>query len=605
MYFDWKLNSLLVLPLAGLAVTSCQDYSPIADEAAFANLSVKEEYTENFVKRYGDIDPNHTWGFGNLEAVNYSNTTRADQPESYGAGVVNVQRNMWTETDNNGYKESALARTVKIPGWPNFDGKYYTVNSGNVYNSIESAQPTEMSKYQAAGDVTDYEIQYVSEWFRTNRNPTSIELHLTDFFVQNISADNDRTTYPSGELINNVLGEPCTFEMDHIIFAGIESTKYPYINETWTHLNNYNSGNTNKIHYYEQVEDGFEKDSEGKETETVKYKTIQKDDIISDGWKTKSGWYCNNKLHNREIKYVTSAGTEDFAYTESFGLSAGDQGTYHDNWVLVRLEWDEVGYDNKTYHREGYYLAFDYTTQKNGNTYPADGYYSNWIVKITPAYDSEEHNSPRRRVMCEDLGNTFDFDFNDVVFDVDYEVNKNDGSKKDAVITLQASGGTLPIFVGKDPSVVEGAYEAHKLLANSSSTPVNVGGVQHEIAIYRIEGVSSTNPNDLPIYVQTSGNSATNEITLLPTTGKGSKLAPQKFLVPNTSTRWLKESQQIEWGYELFDEWVSDNASFSDSIDEWGNVTAAKTTPWYAPTKDELWKNGKKYTETVHANYLY
>ena len=51
----------------------------------------------------------------------------------------------------------------------------------------------------------------------------------------------------------------------------------------------------------------------------------------------------------------------------------------------------------------------------------------------------------RGRIMCEDLGNIGDFDFNDVVFDATI---MNDGSIN---IIIHASGGTLPITVADRP----------------------------------------------------------------------------------------------------------------------------------------------------------
>lgn len=45
------------------------------------------------------------------------------------------------------------------------------------------------------------------------------------------------------------------------------------------------------------------------------------------------------------------------------------------------------------------------------------------------------------RVICEDLGTTDDFDFNDVVFDVRYE-------NGDAYVKVLCIGGTLPLYVG-------------------------------------------------------------------------------------------------------------------------------------------------------------
>lgn len=69
-----------------------------------------------------------------------------------------------------------------------------------------------------------------------------------------------------------------------------------------------------------------------------------------------------------------------------------------------------------------------------GETY-GDGYYSNWIIKISPATLAPDPTPdpvpPYKvtRVMCEDLGNSHDFDFNDVVFDVKLETDNGHAGK--------------------------------------------------------------------------------------------------------------------------------------------------------------------------------
>lgn len=596
-----KKSSFFYFSFAALLAagfSSCQEEDLGFDEEYIHEKAVLREYQKNFENRYGTIDPNHDWGFYDVSSFSFPTGTRADGDYS-GAGFVHVNRNMWTETDNNGYKADALASVVSIPGWPNFDGYFYTVTGSGSYNRISNTQPTDMSADQAAGDVTDYEIRYVSQWFREHRNPNSLQLHLTDFFIQNISGDADRVITKGNRVTeNNKEGEMCNgapvetvcgessaaaFGMEHLVFKTMNSNNT--IDDTWTHMNNYNNGNTND--FWKAGND----ENPGK-------------DLVLDADKQGdnsglNGSYKNTYTHDREIKYVTSSGTEDFAYLSSFGTGS----IYYHNWVLVKLEWQEKGADGQMHDREGYYLAFDFETSKDGKTYQRDGFYSNWIVKISPAFAQLE--SPRNvRVMCEDLGNTLDFDFNDVVFDVRYErtagYDDNDANARfDAIITLQAAGGTMKINVG----INDANYEAHKLLENEVKQPVNVDkGASHEVAIYRINNLTSKNPDDIKIWVNHNTESdAMDRIVVL---GQSKNSTPQKFAVP-TSVRWTKENKQIEDAYELFGEWVNNKLGYSDTYDQWGNKIPASVTNWYAPTKDEIWKDGKKYTETVHENLLH
>jgi hypothetical protein len=99
-----------------------------------------------------------------------------------------------------------------------------------------------------------------------------------------------------------------------------------------------------------------------------------------------------------------------------------------------------------------------------------DGYYSDWIVTLTEAKRQDSTPTPPTtpflRVIAEDLTSTEagDFDFNDIVFDVDYV------STNEVKVTVQAAGGTLPLYIdGK---------EVHQLFitANPSAT-TDQGGV--------------------------------------------------------------------------------------------------------------------------------
>lgn len=54
---------------AVVAMTACNEFDPgLGSSVDFSDseLATLNEYTRNFVARYGKIDPNHTWGFGEI-----------------------------------------------------------------------------------------------------------------------------------------------------------------------------------------------------------------------------------------------------------------------------------------------------------------------------------------------------------------------------------------------------------------------------------------------------------------------------------------------------------------------------------------------------------
>lgn len=556
-------GALIALP--ALVLCACQEYEPF-DYATVHSSVVGREYTANFIDRYGDIDPNNDWGFGPLEPIN-SGVTRAS---------VDVKLNEWLKTYAN------------VPGYPFLDGDYYQV--GNTNNNggipvIKAKGQQDPSVDFPYGDVTDYEIQYVSQWFRSHKegtpefNAAKVQLNISEFFIQNVSADADQESYDKNGNGTNKLkatdaqghSEDCTFQLDQLACMTTGGSRASIANidrgqdTDWVHINNFNSGQTNI-------------DPENHTSDTKK----------------------------REVKLITSAGTSDFACVAS--MSDGEQiNKWIYDWVLVSLSWSET-YNGKTYQRQGYYLAFDYSTHKSssGLDYERDGYYSNWIVKITPA---KFVPTPKvRRIMCEDLGNTYDFDFNDVVFDVVYE-NCNDGSgyPYEAIITLQAAGGTMPIYVGTDNE----AFEAHKLLENTpSTTPINVklNGKKSEISSYRIK-TRTNDTDDIAIWVENTRDGQKYSIATaqgnLDKYNEGQMTnpdqdnympAPQKFAVP-ADVRWMQETKFIETAYPQFRNYVSGIAMLSELSLPWYHNANIESTAnlWYGKGFDGESNGGQAY----------
>lgn len=128
--------------------------------------------------------------------------------------------------------------------------------------------------------------------------------------------------------------------------------------------------------------------------------------------------------HSDRIQYMVNSSTSKFGYHNS--LDSKD----YDDYVIIPGDMIDPSVAGM------YFVGFDY--QANGQNanqqVKLDGYYNDWIIKITPGIYKGAY-----RIIAEDLGDTDDFDFNDVVFDVVF---------RDAtIITLQAAGGTMPLYI--------------------------------------------------------------------------------------------------------------------------------------------------------------
>ena len=182
--------------LGVLSLSSCQEYEPFTvEEVSLAKQS--RTFATNFVNHYGEPDPNHTWGFRDMSEGSVALTR------------VNVeQKNNWLANPGQaGY----IADKVAIPGWPDKwedrNGKEYIGWPGTDADDTSDDYHNEGGYASTngsvpGGDVTDEEIEYVSWWFRTNQYPGSVQVHFSDFFIQEISSDVDRN--PDGTKNDNV-----------------------------------------------------------------------------------------------------------------------------------------------------------------------------------------------------------------------------------------------------------------------------------------------------------------------------------------------------------------------------------------------------------------
>ena len=174
-----------------------------------------------------------------------------------------------------------------------------------------------------------------------------------------------------------------------------------------------------------------------------------------------------------------------------------------------------------------------------------------------PGFDGDEISDEFDvRIIGEDLtpGDT-DWDFNDVVFGVNY----NDAGTG-ATCTLLAAGGTLPLRIAKKGNAnlanAEDWVEVHALFGVPTTTMVNTGGISTTVdakPTFNVTGISkSDNGKDIKIYVNKGTEEEPNWIEL-----KAEKGEPAAKLAVKKGFRLCTERQNINGIYKRFDEWVS------------------------------------------------
>lgn len=343
--------------------------------------------------------------------------------------------------------------------------------------------------------LTDAQKAKVRNWFQSHPTPDGISVNWSDFFVQQV--------YKGKTTPTATCPEEYTSKAGNSVVGSDKMNKLTCGNNN-EHVNDFNSGN--------------------RSNSNVAYKLGPNYNPINNQ---------NDLLyHDDQITFMVGSSTECFGFHNS---ESSEQ--RNDKFVIIPgddiQKWDSSTIvDGENADVSGmYFVGLDFAA--NGSSanmqVDADGYYSDWIVKITPGL---YRDSKTYRIMCEDLFATdlskiddSDWDFNDVVFDA-----RKDGEQ--TIIILYAAGGTLPLTI--DGVEVHGAFKVETgIMVNTEN-----GTVDKPVAIFRL---NKTFANANEITVVADGKTLTAE------TGK----VPMKLCVP-TGTKWLKEKVIITEGYPQF-----------------------------------------------------
>lgn len=223
------------------------------------------------------------------------------------------------------------------------------------------------------------------------------------------------------------------------------------------------------------------------------------------------------------------------------------------------------------------YMAFEDWSDDLG-TAPGDHDLNDFVVMFDPAPTILDDDKGTEWILAaEDLGNTDDFDFNDMVVKV-----KHVSGKAYVDVTALAAGGTLPAYLYYGNTQVGDEFHTWFGTDVPSTEMVNTTVVNKEGATVRVTtgtDFSMTNYGGVDqmggfkfIVERTDGTST--EITA-PKNGT----APQMMCLPET-WQWPKERVNISTAYSQFGEWGANytNTTWINSVDASKVLPVSTTT---------------------------
>lgn len=580
--------SLAAIVAGGLV--SCQDENQGFEESEI-RASV---YEREFLKEFGVPADNHKWGFDvmsfYLNSGEFYPTTRASETyqkkqDMFIDGIpVLVAFSKPADITQREYEEVTAWFSNHQVTWTNtpaiFDGTNSTRNpNGGIAKEITSdfnygtmKDPEHINNNQFV-DVPFGEIVFHNGWIQHVSSPTNTNV-LQSFQTLNFDRNKPMFKDESGNYWykeSDNLYKPCT-----------------------------NMGQDDQNRQPRTSAEGLTPQKTGN------LNTGNQMDLLSIHGLTPQGAVWDNDVfdtnHGNGYGYGNQSGfNASLIYNTDFN-SWQYHNTYdaqwHDKYFVVYLEGD--GYS-------GYYLGFDFECLGNApeKVVAADGICIDWIIKIGEAGNTQYKDA---RVMCEDLG-TNDFDFNDVVIDLQLMTHNDDINhynqeldkykngqiserpqplKQVVKVTVKAVGGTIPVCLAygdHSSSEVESVafkkgteHELHKLFGKPTTTPINVGS-KGETSTQEVSWIVQFNNAHLPgqkadieikdgsvldfqkfnIYVRHSDKAEWLNVKNYDETGKVN--APQKFCIPirrnnGTEIMWPEENEPIKSKYPKFKDWI-------------------------------------------------
>ena len=615
-----KMKKYLMTGIAALALcvgfTSCShDLESLSQEEIdqLQAQKIVEKYNKAFIATFGEPAKNQNWGFGpsaglRTRTENANANEWADPTKEYGgllvpppltANQIAVVKAYFQAVPNLGYED---------PHWSNyFIQQVYKGNPETAgENSPEQYLAADGRNYILASDHMDHLLA-----IDPDRN-----------FVDHINNFNHGDCSSNGDVLDNGQHVGGTHHSDKIMYMMNSTTKsFAYHNSDgslyhteytglvgWETIHNW--AETHYTGYDGCLEDDWNRSYMGFDFEQIVGEDVYAPILDQQHWTAPENQqegvkYINNFPVIGYKMYEFEGETYHYLITDRNQYAADLEDTYfvgkygnkESTGGIVDFN-DEPNNDVKRELLQKDYLPVDGTANKTwvkvGGT--ADGYFSDWIVTLTEAKTPSPDPDPNPfsadlRIMAEDLSadEKTDFDFNDVVFDVQFNqaaTETNGGNP--ARIRVKAAGGTLPLRIkvkgtadhdddlctGKEGN---GWQEVHALWGKSTGIMINTNAT----TIVPGKGYEALNGEDDDTIIDLDYEvwDAADAINIIIEVNKGGVWNPMnaeagapaaKFATNDINKRWADEREDLR-DHSNFKDWVQ------GAIDDWD---------WYDNTND-------------------
>lgn len=552
------------------AFTSCSKSNELFDQNAAEQAKqqeqskqIAENYEKAFINTFGKPSSTHTWGFGATKA-----STRVNAGENYPqtSEGINANGNEWADKADAPHGHGGwLVPDPLTEGQIERVRKYFQANPNLDFKDPEWRHFFVQQVYKGGTAVGSNSTETITAANNSTYNSSHMNkltvgqnnLHMNNFNSGDCSVYGN--VLDNGQTVNGGTTHPDKIQLmvnidDTSCFGYYESGASIQVNnkaalvsaatiDAWAAAN----GNPGEavVDKWNRSFMGFDhalkEGADALDAATVKY---------NDGPESYNYALVNGEVvsidGNSEIlingKPIQYASTNTNMYVAAEKTNMGDGDIQAEYRVNGDYKGKYINVDNiMAKLNDGWTPVKDKNLREWVKIGTSDGYFSDWIVTLTKAERQSEYQG---RIMAEDLNavEQSDFDFNDVVFDWKIEGNV-------ATIQLRAAGGIYPLYVGEQ--------EVHAKFGQSASAGkypmINTGaGVTAPAEPYTYtfpEGTEATAKN-IPIYVIKDGST---KAYLDASIGK----AASKFNT-KTTTRWVKEFEDILDAYPDFTGWVAD-----------------------------------------------
>lgn len=531
-----KKNFLVTLVVGGLFMSSCTEdiYNPD---------KVKEDYEQNFVDLFGEINPNQDWNAAELKSVTVDPGSSTEvQIYAKGDYAYKLVGNFKNVSGKQALKFDAAKSLNDFVVLVGGEAKFVK-NGDEVSFTDEAVTRTYYNDVKGVWSETDTYKEF--EWNKLRS------------FVNKLEEGNDNTGS----------GVPVNFDY---VAEEEPITIYPIY---WN------------AHYYHRV-GIYIKGEDGK----VKAEYPIYRDKMGDELQYRNGRRWKNASGNESVSFDGYRGGQ--IRSKGFTIDL-PEGTVYGFYIEVSEEYPRRGYynDGKYYTNaqlnnpaqnmassfkeagdEYTYLGFDDDNKGDSDLndlmFIADP--EPKIIDYEPVPDPEPEPEPTPElrtwiIAAEDLGETDDYDFNDVVFSVTHT-----SGETTATITPLAAGGSLETYVSYNGTRINDGKEFHSWFgddytANADGTydfiNTQTSGSPGQSFTIVVGADFTMSTTDDPLGTSMGGFSITvgNNTISAPETGT----APQMICVP-AGWKWPVERISIKDAYPDFSNWVTDPTSYAE-----------------------------------------